>query len=44
MINFHIYTLQDTPISTDKRCPSGSYADQTYFTCPEGHGVFLPVE
>ena len=44
MINFHIYTLQDTPVSTDKHYLSGSYADQTYFTCPKGHGVFLPVE
>ena len=35
---------QDTPVSTDNYGPSGSYADQTYFTCPEGHGVFLPVE
>ena len=36
--------LQDTPISTDNRGPSGTYGDQTYFTCPKGHGVFLPVE
>ena len=35
---------QDTPVSTDNHGPSGSYADQPYFTCPEGHGVFLPVE
>ena len=35
---------QDTPVSTDNHGPSGTYADQTYFTCPEGHGVFLPVE
>ena len=35
---------QDSPVSTDNHGPSGSYADQTYFTCPEGHGVFLPVE
>ena len=35
---------QDSPISTDNHGPSGTYADQTYFTCPEGHGVLLPVE
>ena len=35
---------QDTPVSTDNHCPSGSYADQIYFPCPKGHGVFLPVE
>ena len=35
---------QDTPVCTDNHGPSGTYADQTYFTCPEGHGVFLPVE
>ena len=35
---------QDTPVSTDNHRPSGTYADQTYFTCPKGHGVFLPVE
>ena len=35
---------QDTPVSTDNHGPSGTYADQTYFTCPKGHGVFLPVE
>ena len=35
---------QDTPVSTDNLGPSGTFADQTYFACPEGHGVFLPVE
>ena len=41
---YKLLFTQDTPVSTDNHGPSGSYADQTYFTCPEGHGVFLPVE
>ena len=35
---------QNSPVSTDNHGPSGTYGDQTYFTCPKGHGVFLPVE
>ena len=41
---YKLLFTQATPVSTDNHGPSGSYADQTYFTCPEGHGVFLPVE
>ena len=39
-----LFYLQDTPVSTDQVFHSGTYDDQPYFTCPEGHGVFLPVE
>ena len=35
---------QNSPVSTDNHGPSGTYGDQPYFTCPKGHGVFLPVE
>ena len=35
---------QNSPISTDKYYPSGSYGNLNYFTCYKGCGVFLPVE
>ena len=39
-----MFNLQDTLVSTDNHGHSGTYANQIYFICPKGHGVFLPME
>ena len=44
VLTYNINLQDGSVVYINNRYPSGTYADQICFTCPEGHGVFLPVE